>query len=453
MYYFILLLITKTTQIMYSVLYVDDEPGLLDIGKEFLEQTGDFRVELSDSAQDALVRIRTGNFDAIIADYQMPEMDGITFLREVRARYGNLPFILFTGRGREEVVILALNSGADFYLQKGGEPRAQFAELAHKIRQAIERRSAEKTLKNSERYLDSIIEMSPNSMWISDSTGTMIRMNQACRDMLQITDADVVGKYNLFHDNILKVQGYLPYVRNVFEKGEVARFVMEYDSAGLEGLSLARTVTRYLVVMIAPIRDVDGKITNAVIQHTDITAWKEAHMELKAAYEQLTAAEEELRAQYDELRINQHMIRESEEKFRVLAENGPASITVYQGSHNVYVNDYTSFMTGYTKEELYAMNFWDIIHPDFRELLKERGLSRQQGDNAPRRYEMKYITKAGEGRWADLSAATITFEGKPAGISMFIDITDRKKAEEELRAAYEQLKAAAGRDKKPEGTL
>ena len=67
----------------------------------------------------------------------MPEMDGIEFLKIVRGRGDKTPFIIFTGKWREEVVIEALNSGADFYLQKGGEPKSQFAELSNKIQHAV----------------------------------------------------------------------------------------------------------------------------------------------------------------------------------------------------------------------------------------------------------------------------------------------------------------------------
>jgi len=115
------------------ILYVDDEPGLLEIGKIFLEDEGTFSVDTLISARTALTCLNTERYDAIIADYQMPGMDGIEFLRQLRASGNTTPFILFTGRGREEIVIQALNEGADFYLQKGGEPGPQFAELAHKI--------------------------------------------------------------------------------------------------------------------------------------------------------------------------------------------------------------------------------------------------------------------------------------------------------------------------------
>ena len=125
---------------LVSILYVDDEEGLLDIGKAFLERYGPFRVDTMTSAQTALSSSRIQSYDAIVSDYQMPGMDGIQFLKAVRDSYGDIPFILFTGRGREEVVIEAINNGADFYLQKGGEPKSQFTELSHKIRQAVRRK-------------------------------------------------------------------------------------------------------------------------------------------------------------------------------------------------------------------------------------------------------------------------------------------------------------------------
>jgi CheY-like chemotaxis protein len=118
---------------MYSVLYVDDERDILELGKLFLEQYPDFRVDIHVSAKEALASPQFTSYDAIVSDYQMPEMDGIEFLKTVRQKYGDLPFILFTGRGREEIVIQAINNGVDFYLQKGGDVKAQFAELSHKI--------------------------------------------------------------------------------------------------------------------------------------------------------------------------------------------------------------------------------------------------------------------------------------------------------------------------------
>jgi len=139
---------------IYTILYVDDEPTLLEISKLFLEQDGEFSVDTAISAPAALALMKAGRYDAVVSDYLMPGMDGIAFLKQVRGEKNNIPFILFTGRGREEIVIQALNEGADFYLQKGGEPKSQFAELAHKVRSAISRRRAEEELRSARDVLE-----------------------------------------------------------------------------------------------------------------------------------------------------------------------------------------------------------------------------------------------------------------------------------------------------------
>ena len=148
------------------ILYVDDDPALLDVGKIFLERDGTYTVSTCLSAGEALDLLKTTCYDAIVSDYQMPEMDGIGFLKTLRSQGDNTPFIIFTGKGREEVVIEAFDSGADFYLQKGGEPVAQFTELDHKIRHAVSRRRADLALKKSERHYRHLIEHANEAIYI-----------------------------------------------------------------------------------------------------------------------------------------------------------------------------------------------------------------------------------------------------------------------------------------------
>jgi PAS domain S-box-containing protein len=125
-----------------TVLYVDDEPVMLDTLKLFLERDPEFRVIPVLSAKAALELLKTTSCDAIISDYEMPDLNGIEFLKIIRVRYPQLPFIIFTGKGREEIVIESLNNGADYYVRKGGEPRAQFAELSSKVKHAVELRES-----------------------------------------------------------------------------------------------------------------------------------------------------------------------------------------------------------------------------------------------------------------------------------------------------------------------
>lgn len=128
---------------MISVLLVDDEPVILDIARTFLERNGEFTVTTVLSAEEGLAMLNERDFDAVVSDYEMPVMNGLGFLRAIREGGGSIPFIIFTGRGREDVVIEALNAGADYYIQKGGDPRAQFTELAYKIRESIRRKKDE----------------------------------------------------------------------------------------------------------------------------------------------------------------------------------------------------------------------------------------------------------------------------------------------------------------------
>ena len=85
------------------------------------------------------------------------------------------------------------------------------------------------------------------------------------------------------------------------------------------------------------------------------------------------------------------------------------------------------------------MDFWEIIHPDYRVMVNQRGVARQRGVRVPARYEVKIVRKDGTERWLDYSGATITWRGKPAIIGTTIDITERKRAEADLRRRLTQL--------------
>jgi PAS domain S-box-containing protein len=179
----------------YTLLYVDDEPDLLVLGKAFLETIDDFVIDTRESAPEGLEALRAGSYDAIISDYLMPGMDGLVFLKRVREEFGTIPFILFTGRGREDVVIEAINSGVDFYLQKGGDVKAQFAELSHKIRMAVEKKRAVDERIESEKRFSSIFHASPIHQAITElSSGKILDINDRFLQDLKLSRGEVIGR-------------------------------------------------------------------------------------------------------------------------------------------------------------------------------------------------------------------------------------------------------------------
>lgn len=163
---------------MIRILYIDDEPALLTLTQIYLKEEADFDVMIANSAETGLSMLRSEAFDVVISDYDMPDMDGIELLKCVRAEKPLIPFIIFTGKGREEVVIDALNNGADFYLQKGGDPKPLFTELAHAVSHLVRRSQAEdNAIKNEKYWLDFYTEVNECLNEIEESAKNLVSSN------------------------------------------------------------------------------------------------------------------------------------------------------------------------------------------------------------------------------------------------------------------------------------
>jgi len=119
-----------------KVLIVDDDPSFLEISKTFLEVFHNIPSDTVGSAREALKMLEKDSYDVIVSDYDMPVMNGITFLRIIRDKKINIPFILFTGVG-EELMHQAIQSGANSFLLKTSDPRTQYSELSRQILQVV----------------------------------------------------------------------------------------------------------------------------------------------------------------------------------------------------------------------------------------------------------------------------------------------------------------------------
>jgi hypothetical protein len=150
--------------------------------------------------------------------------------------------------------------------------------------------------------------------------------------------------------------------------------------------------------------------------------------ELTKELEELRHAYAVLQQKYDEKATK--LISEGD--FTKFTEGISTAVFIYQGDNFVYFNSAAKEIFGYSEEEFYKIKFWDLVHPDFRQLVKERGIARQQGEHVPLNYEFKIITKNGNEKWLDYTAGNTYWKGKPAVIGSAFDITSRKNTEQEL---------------------
>jgi PAS domain S-box-containing protein len=447
-----------------SVLYVDDEPGLLELTKLFLENEGPFAVETTPSSADALGLLHTKDYDGVISDYQMPEMDGLELLKIVRSLYPDLPFILFTGKGREEIVIQAFDAGADYYVQKGGDIHSQFRELSHKIILAVEKRHAERALKESEERYRNVVEDQTEFICRFRPDGTHNFVNDAYCRYFGIQRERTIG-----HRFIPQIpEGDAERIRSHFASltrdrpiGTIEHRVIMPDGS-----------LRYHHWSDRAIFDESGVLVEYQSVGRDITDRKTAELELMkkndelcAAYGQLTAVEEELRTSYNDLAISQRTLEEKEITLNAIIQESPIPQFVIGRDHKIlYWNHAMAGYSGIAADKVIGTDkqwraFYTTRRPCLADLLVETAV-----DKIPEYDQDKYAksvlidgayeatdffpSMGAEGKWLHFTAGLIKDRnGNIIGaVESLEDVTGRKTAElelekrnNELRVAYEQL--------------
>jgi PAS domain S-box-containing protein len=270
---------------LIRVLYLDDEPLLLDVCREFIEVPGQIEMDTALSAQDAYLAMARVDFDVIVSDYQMPGMNGIEFLRQIRSQFGHIPFILFTGRGREEVAIEALNTGADFYLQKGGDPKVQYGQLQKAIIHLAKSHATERSLAvTQQKYSDLMEEVKALAIKL-DPDMRITYVNPYGMKQLGWGDSLVGTSFVDWLDKARVGQDVRP--RHLFiamfaerEKGET--FTHSFRTKGGE--------LRWVAWTCRFIRNVRGTVDEVLLFGTDITEAKRSESELKRSLSLVKAA-------------------------------------------------------------------------------------------------------------------------------------------------------------------
>ncbi len=390
------------------VLCVDDEHVYLDSTKQILELQSDFYVETASSVNEAQQKMQTKAFDVIVSDYQMPEKNGLDFLKEIRENGSDIPFILFTGKGREEVAIRALNLGVDRYFSKNGQPETVYGELAHGIRQAAARRRAEKKIWDREERLRAIFTSSPDAMTVTDMKGNITDCNLATIKLMEISSKKEILGYSGFDliapEDAKKIRSV---TNNLLENGIVNS--LECKLLTKKG---HRIPIEFSAIML---KDAYGQPIGTVALARNITERKKADQEL----------------------------RKSEEKYRNVVELSPDGIATMDLKGTITsINQAVVDATGFSKDEIVGKHFTKLRTIRLRDVPKYAKLVASVLKGKKRvSMEFKYLRKDGTERLGEAHISSLEEKGKKIGLQAILrDITEAKQVEQELKDSEEKYR-------------
>ncbi len=387
----------------YRVLVIDDDEDLLYITqKSFQLIAPTFEIIPATSAQEGLRIIAEDNIDAILCDFHLGSnaMNGLELLEWLREEGNSTPFIIFTGRSREEVAIQALNLGADYYLEKSSDMEGLFSEIAHHIKKVVKGRKTEEALILSEQSYRTLIQSIHETIFVVNDID--------CIEEIHSYNIPDLGPYsskflNKHVTEIFPEVIYEPYLRFATEvRASNSRREFEFS------LRPNEQATWYSARM-----DLHENGTSIVVSINDITERMQA---LQA-------------------------LRESEIKVRTAFEDAPFGFALVDFSGPILqANHAFCDMLGYTKDEISKMRFSMLSHPDdrsktpsFEDFKFEDGIGKVQ-------LEKRYLHKDGTTIWANVHS-TIAHDDKGVPlyfITQFEDITERKRYEHEILTAQKR---------------
>jgi PAS domain S-box-containing protein len=414
---------TKPTS-KIRILHVDDDPCILEVAKQILELEGDFEVDNALSVDEAVKKMNTQSYDAIASDYEMPQKNGLDFLKELRQTKNEIPFVLFTGKGREEVAIQALNLGANGYYNKQGTPETVYGELAHGIQLIVAHKKTEVELNQKNEILKRVGDSIDAGLAVIGRDYRVVWVNKRLKDLGIAPNKKCYETHN-------KLGIVCPDcgVEKIFEQN-VPLDVHEYKTVNSKG------ETTWVELRVTPIKDKDGNVTTALELVVPIT-------ERKKAEEKLLASEKTQRELVTELqKAEAHLRAERDRAATYLDTAGVMLVALDTQGRITMLNLKGSEILGVTAEEALGQNAFDTVPEENRDSERKHFQLIVAGKVLPRYHEFPVLSKNGERRMiAWYHTVMRNPDGQITGVlSSGEDITERKKVEEALRESEEKYR-------------
>ncbi len=363
--------------------------------REFLEEEG-MEVHTVPSVESALESLEQSSYDAVVSDYQMPGKSGLDLLRVIRReREDELPFIILTGKGREEVAMKALNLGANYYLQKGSDIESQYGILANSIKQEVRRRATAEMLGFTQHSIDTA---SVEIYWLNRE-GEVIYANEAASRNLGYGEQELRG---------LEANDIFWYSKEG-NRTVLWKRLKEKKMETLESMNQRREGDTYPVEVTRQYLEFKGREYELVFSQ-DISKRR---------------------------RVERDLIS-TERLYQYLFNGIPDAVILHDLSADIMaVNSEAVKRLGYSEEELLSMKVHEVMAADesviddrIRALLEQSSLS----------YEGVHLTREGKKIPVEESSRVIVYEDKPAVLITSRDITDREETERELRESRESFR-------------
>ena len=385
-----------------EALVVDDEKITLHVVSKCISELVS-RVYTVKTGEDAiaLIKEKKDSLDLVILDYLLPGMNGDEVCRSIRRDFNmkDIPVIFLSGISERSLILEMFQAGATDYINKPFAAEDLHARLKNHLRTWLLTRR----LRHSEENYRQLIESAPLGIISMDMKGSIIDINQKSSEILGSPSINDTQAINLLAFPPLIKTGISADLKSCISTGNPVSGEVPYTSKWGKDL--------YLKYEICPVYNKDGTYNKVQAIFQDIM---------------------------DSKRI-QRSLEESEKKFRTLAESSPMAIIIFQDDYIVYANRAFEVLSGFPLEEVRAKPFWDYIHPEYRQLAKDRGQQRQNGKDVPfENFEIKIFTKSGDERWIFVAVETIDYNSRPAGIASMLDISNLKETEAYLKRTLEE---------------
>ena len=427
------------------VLHVDDDPEFAEVASTFLEREGDgFAVETATEVSAGLARLSEATFDCVVSDYDMPETNGIEFLEAVRDTYPDLPFVLYTGKGSEEVASEAVSKGVSDYLQKGhGTDR--YTLLANRIENLVAQRRAEAGLESRMEQQSALAALGKQAL-------SGCELQTLFEETVELVSATLGTEYS-------KVLEYRPDSSDLLLRAGVGwqdgLLGTATVGAGLDsqaGYTLKteeavvvddlRTEDRFSGPPLLLDHDVVSGISIVIGDPDDPWGVLGTHSTDQTTFtdDDVTFVQNVANLLGSAIQRNrsEQRRRESERRFREIAEVSPDTIfrLDLDGVFR-FVSPVVEPLLGYTPEELVDTPFQTYVPEESMETAVG-GFSRVAAGETVRELELQLIDADGDLVDVEVSASPVTHGGSVRFVQGLVrDITERKERERNLRRYHE----------------